>query len=477
MSSVHPRTSHLVSAAMLIAAIAALALPGLAGPPGENGPIVFVGSGGDLASVGADGSAGPIIAVGTFSEPDVSPDGTAVLAIQDPGDDLTGAVVSIDIASGDVTTVVESGATSAAWSGDGASVAYATTSALFVIDGEEDARMVSTNVNHVWDWSPIDDRILVTRSVPGEFPSVSLETVDAGTGASVVIDSNEAGSFTWYPTGADFSPDGADIVYAYNTPGYSAALIDGGVPFAETSAMGAPSGPVAWSPDGSAIAYRLSDVAGEMIVIRTVVSGDEAPFENDASSMDWAPEPAATEESEFDDVPADHVFADDIAWLAEKGITKGCNPPANTAFCPEDFVTRGQMAAFLVRAFGYTDAGGGDLFEDDDASVFESDIDRMATAGVTKGCNPPDNTLFCPENFVTRGQMAAFLVRAFAYSDDGGGDLFVDDDDSIFESDIDRLATAGVTRGCNPPGNTEFCPNDFVTRGQMAAFLHRAFGD
>jgi hypothetical protein len=51
---------------------------------------------------------------------------------------------------------------------------------------------------------------------------------------------------------------------------------------------------------------------------------------------------------------------------------------------------------------------------------------------------------------------------------------FVDDDGSVFEDDIERLAVAGITRGCNPPVNDMFCPNDPVTRAQMAAFLHRA---
>ena len=51
---------------------------------------------------------------------------------------------------------------------------------------------------------------------------------------------------------------------------------------------------------------------------------------------------------------------------------------------------------------------------------------------------------------------------------------FVDDDVSVFEADIERLAAAGITRGCNPPVNDRFCPDDPVTRGQMAAFLHRA---
>jgi hypothetical protein len=114
----------------------------------------------------------------------------------------------------------------------------------------------------------------------------------------------------------------------------------------------------------------------------------------------------------FVDVPPRNTFYGDVTWLASEGITKGCNPPDNTRFCPNNFVTRGQMAAFLSRALGYTNTGGGNLFIDDNGSIFETNIDQLATAGVTKGCNPPDNTKFCPNNFVTRGQMAAFLHRA-----------------------------------------------------------------
>lgn len=119
------------------------------------------------------------------------------------------------------------------------------------------------------------------------------------------------------------------------------------------------------------------------------------------------------------------VFLDDIEWLAAEGITKGCNPPHNTLFCPDQVVTRGQMAAFLSRALGYTaapDAG----FTDTSGNVFEEDINKLAAAGVTKGCNPPDNDLFCPNDPVTRGQMAAFLVRAFDYSTVDGSISFTD---------------------------------------------------
>jgi sugar lactone lactonase YvrE len=111
----------------------------------------------------------------------------------------------------------------------------------------------------------------------------------------------------------------------------------------------------------------------------------------------------------------DSVFIDDIYWMGNAGITRGCNPPDNTLYCPDDVVTRGAMAAFLTRAF-WLPAGDGTIdFVDDNGSVFESDIEKLAYAGITRGCNPPVNDRFCPDEAVTRGQLAAFLKRGFAY--------------------------------------------------------------
>ena len=170
---------------------------------------------------------------------------------------------------------------------------------------------------------------------------------------------------------------------------------------------------------------------------------------------------------------ADTIHHDSIVDIWQRKITKGCNPPDNTLFCPDDPVTRGQLAAFLTRALDLS-ASPDNFFVDDADSIFEGDINRLAAAGITRGCNPPDNDRFCPDSTVTREQMAAFLVRAFGYTDSGAGDLFTDDDTSVFESDIDRLATAGVTKGCNPPSNTRFCPGQPLTRAETATFLYRA---
>jgi hypothetical protein len=156
-------------------------------------------------------------------------------------------------------------------------------------------------------------------------------------------------------------------------------------------------------------------------------------------------------------------FLGDIKWLFVKGITSGCTA---TTFCPNGIVTRGQMATFLVRAL-HLPATSVDYFTDDTGSVHEANINRLRAAGITAGCG---GTNFCPNGQVTRGQMATFLVRAF-HLPNTANDYFTDDTGSTHEANINRLRAAGITSGC---GGTNYCPNGLVTRGQMAAFLHRA---
>ena len=132
------------------------------------------------------------------------------------------------------------------------------------------------------------------------------------------------------------------------------------------------------------------------------------------------------------------------------------------------------MAAFLVRALDLPPAPTAE-FEDTVGLVHEQDIDRLAAAGITLGCNPPDNDRYCPSSSVTRAQMAAFLVRSFDFPA-AHGDSFDDDDGSVFEPEIERLRAAGITVGCDPPDNDRYCPGSNVTRAQMATFLTRALG-
>lgn len=180
---------------------------------------------------------------------------------------------------------------------------------------------------------------------------------------------------------------------------------------------------------------------------------------------------AVTDPPGFDDIVG-HTFEIAIDWLLAEEITVGCNPPANTLFCPGETVTRGQMAVFISRVLGLPSPAG-DHFNDDSGKFYESAANRLYEAGITVGCA---EGRFCGDSRMTRGQMAAFLVRALEDLPPPTGNHFVDDNGNQFEKAINQIAEAQITLGCNPPTNNRFCPNETVTRGQMAAFLRRAWG-
>jgi hypothetical protein len=166
----------------------------------------------------------------------------------------------------------------------------------------------------------------------------------------------------------------------------------------------------------------------------------------------------------FTDI-AGSKFAGDIAWLYAEGITSGCS---KTKYCPSGAVTRGQMAAFISRALDLPKTSK-DYFDDDDGTNHEADINRLAKAGLTSGCG---TRRYCPSGTVSRAQMATFLARVLDLSK-SPKDYFRDDESSSHEASINKIARAGLTSGC---AKNRYCPSGVVTRGQMAAFLHRTFG-
>lgn len=94
---------------------------------------------------------------------------------------------------------------------------------------------------------------------------------------------------------------------------------------------------------------------------------------------------------QFTDVPDSNIFHDDIDWMADNGVTKGCNPPENTRYCPDDNVTREQMAAFMHRletegVFLTPEAAGAvshyAVVDSDGTVLFESGLDSVTHTDV-----------------------------------------------------------------------------------------------
>ena len=99
----------------------------------------------------------------------------------------------------------------------------------------------------------------------------------------------------------------------------------------------------------------------------------------------------------------------------------------------------------------------GGSFTDDDVNVHEATIEAVAAEGITTGCNPPGNYWYCPGESITRGQMAAFLVRSLNLPA-SSTNTFTDDDSSIFEADIEATRRCRDHQGLQPARQYSLLP-------------------
>ena len=119
-------------------------------------------------------------------------------------------------------------------------------------------------------------------------------------------------------------------------------------------------------------------------------------------------EPAVSQDSGFADVAADAYYADAVSWATEQGIVTGTS---QTAFSPDESVTREQMAALLYRYAGEPSAAG-DLSAYADAdSVSAYASDAMAWCVENGVLNGTDGSRLEPAASATRAEVAAVLQR------------------------------------------------------------------
>ncbi len=176
----------------------------------------------------------------------------------------------------------------------------------------------------------------------------------------------------------------------------------------------------------------------------------------------------------FNDVPPSAYYFDAVNILSTKGVTAGCG---NNDFCPGETLTRADMAIFIVRAIF-----GSDNFSYNPTPIFNDVgvndfgfawIQELSQLGITGGCGNND---FCPNDVVTRDQMAVFLVRGrlgsttvFTYP---GNPYFSDVPSTYsFFPWIQRLAYDQITSGC---GNGMYCPTESISRGDTSILLVRS---
>ena len=178
--------------------------------------------------------------------------------------------------------------------------------------------------------------------------------------------------------------------------------------------------------------------------------------------------------SRFSDVPFNDLFDLLISKLVAGGITAGCG---GGNYCETASVTRQQMAVFVLKSkhgICFTPPACQGVFADVPcSSSFAPWIEQFAAEGITGGCGGGS---YCPTTPVRRDQMAVFLLKGkfgSTFTPPPCTGVFPDVAcPSTFGDWIEELAAEGVTGGC---GGGDYCPGSNVTRGQMAAFLVKAF--
>jgi glucose/arabinose dehydrogenase len=169
----------------------------------------------------------------------------------------------------------------------------------------------------------------------------------------------------------------------------------------------------------------------------------------------------------FGDVAGGRFYTSAVQWMVDNEITTGTRP---TCFSPREPVTRGQAAAFLWRMEGFPMGSPPHPFGDVVKDWQQDAVSWMFANGITTGTSP---STYAPDEALTRGQLAALLHRLAGLPMGSPPHPFGDVVEDWQQDAVSWMFANGITTGTSP---SEFSPDEFVSRGQLAAFLYRYQG-
>ncbi|NQX64349.1 S-layer homology domain-containing protein [Paenibacillus qinlingensis] len=218
-------------------------------------------------------------------------------------------------------------------------------------------------------------------------------------------------------------------------------------------------------------AVLFNPETGEMsfvpAIVTTVNGKAEVTIKRNGNSIYAVAQSSKT----FDDVKG-HWAKNEIELLASKLVIKGTS---DTAFEPNNHITRAEFAALLVRSLGLNEEGATRFTDVPANSWFAGTAGASAKAGLIEGFE--DGT-FRPNERITREQMAVMITRAMTFV---GKSAVVDlkqldkftDSKSLSAWSKDAVAeavSAGIVNGVSA---TEFVPAAPATRAEAAVMLKR----
>lgn len=179
-----------------------------------------------------------------------------------------------------------------------------------------------------------------------------------------------------------------------------------------------------------------------------------------------ADEPVAPEKL-FADVSADDYYYEAVKWASENGVTGGIGENLFGANLP---CTRAQIVTFLWRAAGSPEPKGMSGFVDVSADAYYAKAVAWAVEqGIVSGTSA---TTFSPDAVCTRAQSVAFLYRAFGEKVNKAAGFSDVSADAYYADAVAWAVENGVASGI---GGGLFAPDQDCARGQIVAFLYRAY--
>ena len=169
----------------------------------------------------------------------------------------------------------------------------------------------------------------------------------------------------------------------------------------------------------------------------------------------------------FADVSAEEYYYEAVKWASENGVTGGIGENLFGAKLP---CTRAQIVTFLWRAAGSPEPKGMSGFVDVSADAYYAKAVAWAVEqGIVSGTSA---TTFSPDAVCTRAQSVAFLYRAFGEKVNKAAGFSDVSADAYYADAVAWAVKNGVASGI---GGGLFAPDQDCARGQIVAFLYRAY--
>lgn len=177
----------------------------------------------------------------------------------------------------------------------------------------------------------------------------------------------------------------------------------------------------------------------------------------------WSLEKNLSAKPLFPDVSLDNTFAEQIYKLLGNNIVNGFD---DGTFKPDKELSRGALSKFIYNALGFEEHICDSFPDVDSNNPFYKEINTLKCKGIIGGF---EDRTFRSESLVNRGEMAKFIKNSFKFETDMSCSEFTDvDSENDFYGHITTLKCKEIVNGFD---DGTYKPENSVTRGETAKFI------